>query len=259
MFHNSWVLPGSKTVSPISHFGPTPAHFLLSYSFPICMQMSVNRSHTERLPCICARECLSGCVCHLPEASATARVRPRVRTRARSRVSVHGYCSLKRVCMSTILDRACGAGVGGVLSVCALLSVRSSWRQQGAPFQFTHQPQRRGVKARGITVGDFTFEGQDYQSGDPCEEVMREGGSGGGRGRGERREGRTTRCHPGVRGALFSGERICQAAHLFDTRRCGVWQSGAVWAPSRLLPVLVNGGGGSDGDRKHSQNGVIHN
>lgn len=124
--------------------------------------------------------------------------------------------------------------------MCALLSVRSSWRQQGAPFQFTHQPQRRGVKARGITVGDFTFEGQDYQSGDPCEEVMREGGSGGGRGRRGGREGRATRCHPGIRGALFSGERICRAAHLFDTRRCGVRRSGAVWAPSRLFPVLVN-------------------
>lgn len=135
--------------------------------------------------------------------------------------------------MSTILDRACGEGG---LSVCALLSVRSSWRQQGAPFQFTHQPQRRGVKARGITVGDFTFEGQDYQSGDPCEEVMREGDCGGAAGvdggdvRGGRGEGRATRCHPGIRGALFSGERLCQAAHLFDTRRCGVRRSGAVWS-----------------------------
>lgn len=34
-------------------------------------------------------------------------------------------------------------------------------------------------------VGDFTFEGQDYQSGDPCVEVMREGrrGRGGCRGK----------------------------------------------------------------------------
>lgn len=101
--------------------------------------------------------------------------------------------------MSTILDRACGEEGGGGLSVCALLSVRSSWRQQGAPFQFTHQPQRRGVKARGITVGDFTFEGQDYQSGDPCEEVMREGGSGGAAGvDGGRREGRGGRARLGA-------------------------------------------------------------
>lgn len=55
-------------------------------------------------------------------------------------------------------------------------SVQSSRRQQGAPFQFTHQPQREGVRARGIAVRDFTLEGGDYQSGDPCEEVMREGG-----------------------------------------------------------------------------------
>lgn len=89
----------------------------------------------------------------------------------RGRVSVHGYCSLERVCMSTILDRACE----GCLSMCVLLSVQSSRRQQGAPFQFTHQPRRWGVKARGIAVGDFTFEGRDYQSGDPCVEVMREG------------------------------------------------------------------------------------
>lgn len=59
--------------------------------------------------------------------------------------------------------------------MCVLLSVQSSLRQQGAPFQFTHQPKRQGVKARGIAVGDFTFEGQDYLSGDPCVEVMREG------------------------------------------------------------------------------------
>lgn len=110
-----------------------------------------------------------------------------------------------------------------------LLSVRSSRRQQGAPFQFTHQPQRQGVKARGITAGDFTFEGQDYQSGDPCEEVMREGDRRrGGRGRNER-EGRATQCHPGIQGALFSGEHICQAAHLFDNRRCGVSVRGRLY------------------------------
>lgn len=43
-----------------------------------------------------------------------------------------------RVCMSTILDSACV----GCLSMCVLLSVQSSLHQQGAPFQFTHQPQR---------------------------------------------------------------------------------------------------------------------
>lgn len=124
--------------------------------------------------------------------------------------------------MSTILDRA----REGCLSVCVPLSVRSSRRQQGAPFQFTHQPQRRGVKARGIAVGDFTFEGQDYQSGDPCEEVMREGDRRGAAGvDGGVARGRAVRLGaplPGIRGAVFSGERICQAAHLFDTRRCGV-------------------------------------
>ncbi|CAG5896679.1 unnamed protein product [Menidia menidia] len=73
--------------------------------------------------------------------------------------------------MSTTLDRA----YEGCLSVCVLLSVQSSLRQQGAPFQFAHQLQRQGVRARGIAVGDFTFKGQDYLSGDPCVEVMREG------------------------------------------------------------------------------------
>lgn len=117
-----------------------------------------------------------------------------------------------RVCMSTILDRACE----GCLSMCVPLSVRSSRRQQGAPFQFTHQPRRKGVKARGIAVGDFTFEGRDYQSGDPCVEVMREGdcrgtvwGSRdcwGKRGSVERREGSTTQRHPGIRGlSVFWG------------------------------------------------------
>lgn len=151
---------------------------------------------------------------------------------------MHGYFSLKRVCMSTILDRA----REGCLSVCVPLSVQSSLCQQGAPFQFTHQPQRQGVKAQGITVGDFTFEGQDYQSGDPCEEVMREGdrrGAVGVQWGSSEREGRATQCHPGIRGALFSGERICQAAHLFDTRRCGVAVRGRLYPFSSLL-VLVN-------------------
>lgn len=44
-----------------------------------------------------------------------------------------------------------------------------------------------------------------------------QGGSGGGRGSSER-EGRATQCHPGIGGAQFSGEGICQAAHLFDER-----------------------------------------
>lgn len=113
--------------SVILHFGPTPAHFLLSCSFPICMQMSINRSHMEPLPGVCACECLSGCVCHLPEASATARAC----IRARSRVSVHGYCSLKRVCMSTILDRACGGGGGGSACVrCCLFGALGASRER---------------------------------------------------------------------------------------------------------------------------------
>ncbi len=130
--------------------------------------------------------------------------------------------------MSTILDRACE----GCLSMCVLLSVQSSQRQQGAPFQFTHQPRRQGVKAQGIAVGDFTFEGRDYQSGDPCVEVMREGDCGG-TVRGELgllgdggvvRGGRAARLNATLEsvGSLFSGERSCQAAHLFDTRRCGM-------------------------------------
>lgn len=108
--------------------------------------------------------------------------------------------------MSTILDRACE----GCLSMCVLLSVQSSRRQQGAPFQFTHQPGKRGVEARGTAVGDFTFEGRDYQSGDPCVEVMREGDC-----RGEVRgswdwreqgEGGTSQRHPGIRGfSVFWG------------------------------------------------------
>lgn len=130
------------------------------------------------------------------------------------------------VCMSTILDGVCV----GCPSMCVLLSVRSSRRQQGAPFQFTHQPQRQGVKARGIAVGDFTFEGRDYQSGDPCVDVMREtaercGGSwdcwgDGGLARG----GRAAQLNTTLEsvGSLFSGEQGCQAAHLFDTRRCGM-------------------------------------
>lgn len=127
--------------------------------------------------------------------------------------------------------------------VCVPLSVRSSRRQQGAPFQFTHQPEMQGVKARSIAVGDFTFEGQDYQSGDPCVEVMREGrrGRGGCRGkaRGGVRGGRTIggeerggggdeqgqqvlERHPrNPRASVFLGEPSCQAAHLLDTRRCG--------------------------------------
>lgn len=106
--------------------------------------------------------------------------------------------------------------------MCVLLSVWSSWHQQGAPFQFTHQPRRQGVKARGIAVGDFTFEGQDYQSGDPCEEVMREGDCRGAWGEGGREEGGAVRLGATLESEAFSGERFCQAAHLFDTRRRGV-------------------------------------
>lgn len=133
--------------------------------------------------------------------------------------------------MSTILDGA----REGCHSMRVPLSVRSSRRQQGAPFQFTHQPQMWGVKVRSIAVGDFTFEGQDYQSGDPCVEVMREGDCGGtvcvrGGGLGLLGDGgvvgraRAARFRATLEsvGSPFSGERSCQAAHLFDTRRCGM-------------------------------------
>lgn len=153
-------------------------------------------------------------------------------------MSVHGYFSLKRVCMSTILDRA----RKGCLSVCVPLSVRSSRRQQGAPFQFTHQPQRQGVKARGITVGDFTFEGQDYQSGDPCEEVMREGDHRGAAGvDGGEVRGRAMRL-----GATLESEALCflgsisAKLHICLTPGAVVWQSGAICTHSHLFPIPVN-------------------
>lgn len=97
-----------------------------------------------------------------------------------------------------------GATVCVHICVCVLLSVRSSRRQQGAPFQFTHQPQMQGVKARSIAVGDFTFEGQDYQSGDPCVEVMREGASEGG-----------VECR-GVRGTTKGVKEGGPAGHVFQ-------------------------------------------
>lgn len=119
------------------------------------------------------------------------------------------------VCMSTTLD---GAGKGQ-LSMCVLLSVQCSRHQQGAPFQFTHQQRRQGVKVRSITVRDFTFDGRDYQSGDPCVEVMRAGdGRGtvwgelglelgeGGVVKGGGRGGSATQRHPGIRGlSVFQG------------------------------------------------------
>lgn len=145
------------------------------------------------------------------------------------RVVVYTYTDIaawSEVCMSTISDSA----RVGCLSMCALLSVQSSLRQQGAPFQFTHQPQRQGVKERGITVGDFTFAGRDYQSGDPCVEVMREGDC---RGTvwgswnclgdsGVVRGGRAAQLNTTLESVGFSEEHSCQAAHLFDTRRCGM-------------------------------------
>lgn len=143
--------------------------------------------------------------------------------------------------MSTILDRA----REGCLSVCVPLSVRSSRRQQGAPFQFTHQPQRRGVKARGITVGDFTFEGQDYQSGDPCEEVMREGdrrgaaGVDGGVARG--RAVRLDATPPESEALRFLGS-VSARLHICLTPGAAVWRSGTVCTHSHLLPVRVNPG-----------------
>lgn len=141
--------------------------------------------------------------------------------------------------MSTILDRA----REGCLSVCVLLSVQSSRRQQGAPFQFTHQPQRQGVKARGIAVGDFTFEGQDYQSGDPCEEVMREGdcrgaaGVDGGVGRG--RALRLSAPSLESEALCFLGS-VSARLHICLTPGAVVWQSGAVCTHSHLFPVRVN-------------------
>lgn len=122
----------------------------------IFMQMKANRSRVEHLP-------------HLMR----VRVHAGFCERATLRVSVHGYRGLER---EGVHVRCIRRGERGAPQrVCALLSVQSSRRQQGAPFQFTHQPRRWGVKARGIAVGDFTFEGRDYQSGDPCVEVMREG------------------------------------------------------------------------------------
>lgn len=141
--------------------------------------------------------------------------------------------------MSTVLDRACE----GCLSVCVPLSVRSSRRQQGAPFQFTHQPQRRGVKARGITVGDFTFEGQDYQSGDPCEEVMREGDRRGAAGVdwGVGRGGRAVRLSatPESKAFCFLGS-VSAKLHICLTPGAVVWQSGVFCTRSHLFPVRVN-------------------
>lgn len=123
--------------------------------------------------------------------------------------------------------------------VCVLLSVQSSRRQQGAPFQFTHQPQRQGVKARGITVGDFTFEGQDYQSGDPCEEVMREGDRrgvdrGGVRGRAMRLSATL------VSKALCFLGSVSARLHICLTTGAVVYQPGAVCTHSHLFPALVN-------------------
>lgn len=175
------------------------------------MQMKANRSRVEHLP-------------HLMR----VRVHAGFCERATLRVSVHGYRGLER---EGVHVRCIRRGERGAPQrVCALLSVQSSRRQQGAPFQFTHQPRRWGVKARGIAVGDFTFEGRDYQSGDPCVEVMREGDcrgtvrGGWGDGGVLRGGGSTTQRHPGVRGLSFFfcwGAHSCQAAHLFDTRRCG--------------------------------------
>lgn len=155
-------------------------------------------------------ECV--CLCDSHEAYMCVSVFVPWCTSMHGHVSVHRYCSLERVCMSTTLDRACE----GLRSMCVLLSVQSPLRQQGAPFQFAHQPQRRGVKARGIAVGDFTFRGRDYLSGDPCVEVMREGGCRGtvwgswdwmgDRGSGERREGSTTKNLPEICGfSVFWG------------------------------------------------------
>lgn len=180
----------------------------------------------------CLRFTWSFCEC------ATACICPRVCICAWSRVSVHGYFSLKRVCMSTILDRA----REGCLSVCVPLSVQSSLRQQGAPFQFTHQPQRQGVKAQGITVGDFTFEGQDYQSGDPCEEVMREGDCRGAVGV----DGGVVRGRAVRLSATLESEALCflgsvsAKLHICLTPGAVVRQSGAVCTHSHLFPVLVN-------------------
>lgn len=153
--------------------------------------------------------------------------------------------------MSTILDGA----REGRLSMCVLLSVWSSRRQQGAPFQFTHQPQRWGVKARGITAGDFTFEGRDYQSGEPCVEVMREedrggavwgesglsgggvGGGGGdsgavrGGGGGREQHDSTPPWNPWT--LCFLGS-LAAKLHICLTPGTVVWQSGAVCPDSHL-------------------------
>lgn len=158
---------------------------------------------------------------------------PRLCICAWSRVSVHGYFSLKRVCMSTILDRA----REGCLSMRVLLSVWSSQRQQGAPFQFTHQPQRQGVKARGITVGDFTFEGQDYQSGDPCEEVMREGDRRGAAGEdgGGVRGGLCDSVPPwNPRRSVFWGEYLPSCTSVWHQALCGVAVRGRLYPFSSL-------------------------
>jgi len=132
------------------------------------MQMRANRSRMEHLPCILACVCVCVDVSEAVYANYLKRARASVGSdvcvRAWTCVSVHGYCCLKRECACPLYyTERCERR----LSVCLLLSVQSSRRQQGAPFQFTHQPRRQGVKARGIAVGDFTFEGRDYQSGDP--------------------------------------------------------------------------------------------
>lgn len=98
---------------------------------------------------------------------------------------------------------------------------------------------------RGIAVGDFTFEGQDYQSGDPCVEVMREGdcrgtvgglgllGEGGCREAGEKYNSE----QPWNPQALCFLGSVAAKLHICLTPGTVVRQSGAVCPDSHLFTL----------------------
>lgn len=131
--------------------------------------MRVNTSPTKHLCCMCM--CLWGCVCDLPDVFECVTVFVPRCTSVRGRVSLHGYCSLEQVCMSTILVRACeGASQHVCASACSELSAPA-----GCAIPIYPSAKEAGGKSAGHCCRRFRIRGTRL----PVRRPLRGGDEGG--------------------------------------------------------------------------------
>lgn len=206
--------------------------------------MKANRSRMEHSPCICMCVCFSGRVCDLPEASVNARHC----VFAPMCTSVCGTCVCawilqlgESVHVHYIRQSVWGVPQHVCTAVCSELSAPA-----GSAIPIYPSAAEVGGKSAGHRCRRFHIRGTRL----PVRGPLCRGDEGGrlqGYSVGELgllgdggvvRGGRAARLSTTLESvsSLFSGERSCQAAHLFDTRRCGMAVRGRLsWFTSLSL------------------------